>query len=106
MREWLGLMTRGAYAGAALLGTTVVVLGGARLALVLVLLAFGVLLQTIAETWGWAAAAPLGVLGLLFTAGGPVAVGSLVLTVTAVLATWEALRRRRRTVPARPGEES
>jgi hypothetical protein len=106
VKDWLRLMTRGAYAGAALLGVTVVVLGSARLALVLVFVALGVLLQTIAETWGIAAAAPLGVLGLIFTAGGPVALAALVLTATAFLAVREAVRRSRRVERAHPGEES
>ena len=104
MRTWARLVARGSYAGAALLGGAVVVLGGARGGLVLALMALGVLLQAIADAWGVAAAAPLAVLGLVFTAGGPLAVASLALVSAAVLAVVPSLSRGRRR-GARPGEE-
>ena len=105
MRNWIRLVTRGSYAGAALLGATVVVLGGAGGALVLALVALGVLLQAVADAWGVAAAAPLAALGLVFTAGGPLAVASLALVSAAVLAVVPA-RSYRRHRGARPKEES
>jgi hypothetical protein len=100
MRQGLGLLVRGAYAGAALFGLTVTVLGGARLALVLGFVALGVLVVTVGDRWGLSSAFPFAALAVVFTAGGPAALALLVVVATAVLLTlhWVLGRRKRSRV--------
>src|SRR5271169_2611287 len=104
MSESVRLLLHGAYAGTALFGATVVVLGGARPALVLVFVALGVVVQAVAEVWGAPAAAPVVALGVIFTTGGPVALAALVIAATSVVGVAQMLRARRSRL--RAGERS
>jgi hypothetical protein len=96
MREAMVLLARGTHTGAAMFGLAVIVLGGARLGLALAFMALGILTVTLADTWGLWAGLPLVALTVVFTAGGPVTLGFLIVVATGVVALASRLRERHR----------
>lgn len=95
------LLARGAFAGVALLGLAVVILGGARMPLVLGFVAIGILTVTVVEAWGLLASTPLVALTVVFAAGGPIGLAVLVVIATGIVGLVRWLRARRQSVAIR-----